>query len=197
MGKWTDTDYRRAFADGHARNAYVGSLIAERGLWVECPPLKFARNYEEIKQFTSEEKDVKTRAGIIEVKGQGRFFTDDVSEFPYDNQIVDTVESWEGKSQKPIAYVMVCMDNKACIVVPCSSHSSWRKKVIHDRKKDQDFEFYVADASVIRPFSDLLDFLEKKEREWNERNGPIAQWLEQGTHNASVGGSIPSRPTRR
>lgn len=26
--------------------------------------------------------------------------------------------------------------------------------------------------------------------------GALAQWLEQGTHNASVGGSIPSRPTR-
>ena len=29
----------------------------------------------------------------------------------------------------------------------------------------------------------------------NDRPGPVAQWSEQGTHNPSVEGSIPSRPT--
>ncbi len=28
------------------------------------------------------------------------------------------------------------------------------------------------------------------------QHGPVAQWLEQGTHNPLVGGSNPSRPTR-
>ena len=31
----------------------------------------------------------------------------------------------------------------------------------------------------------------------NGRPGPVAQWSEQGTHNPSVEGSIPSRPTRK
>ncbi len=29
------------------------------------------------------------------------------------------------------------------------------------------------------------------------QGGPVAQWLEQATHNRSVAGSIPARPTIR
>ena len=196
MTGWTNSDYRSAFAEGHARNEYVASLLVSRGLWAECPPLRFARNGDEIKKFTADEKDVVTRAGTLEVKGQGRYFTWDLSEFRYPTQIVDTVESWEGKAEKPIAYVMVCKENMNCVVVPCSTRDKWRVETRYDNYKKKNYSFYVVDSSVLRPFSDLVAFVADKETKWNEKNkGPIAQWLEQGTHNASVGGSIPSRPT--
>lgn len=195
--RWSDDQYKKAFAEGHERNKYVAGLVSGAGLWVDCPPLRFADTKYEVSEFTKTEKDVRTRAGVLEVKGQGRLFTADVSEFPYETQIVDTVESWEGKTEKPIAYVMVCMKNMECIVVPSSTRPKWRTKRFRDHKKGEDFDFFLADKSCIRSFPDLLYFLARREREWNEKYGPIAQWLEQGTHNASVGGSIPSRPTMK
>ena len=196
MTAFGDFDYRGAFREGHERNEYVASLISARGLWAYCPPLEFAKSADEIKRFTIYEKDVITRAGTLEIKGQGRYFTWDLSEFQYPTQIVDTVESWEGKADKPIAYVMVCKENLNCVVVPCSSRGSWRIETRYDNLKKKHYAFYVVDSRELRPFSDLLDFIEKKEIAWAEKNnGPLAQRLEQGTHNASVGGSTPSRPT--
>ncbi len=34
-----------------------------------------------------------------------------------------------------------------------------------------------------------------RERSAYAQGGPVAQWLEQATHNRSVAGSIPARPT--
>jgi hypothetical protein len=158
-------NYEAAFREGHERNQYVASLITARGIWVECPPLKFASNEAEIVEFTRHEKDLITNAGVIEVKGQGRFFTSDVSAFPYSDQIVDTVESWDGKIKKPIAYVMVCIENGHCVVIPGKTHSDWSVRTIHDKKKDRLIDFYLAKASHLVPFEKLLDFLEKKDRE--------------------------------
>ncbi len=36
-----------------------------------------------------------------------------------------------------------------------------------------------------------------RERSAYAQGGPVAQWLEQATHNRSVAGSIPARPTIR
>jgi hypothetical protein len=166
MNSWNDSDYRRAFAEGHERNKYVAGLIAAKGIWVDCPPLQFARTKQEIIQFTQHETDVRTRAGTIEVKGQGRLFTWDVSRFPYETQIIDTVESWEGKREKPIAYVMVCKKNMNCVVIPTKTRSEWKKKKIFDRLKKKTFEFYVADADVIVSFAALISHLRVKDKDW-------------------------------
>ena len=117
MPQWNDDDYRKAFADGHERNQYVAKVIESWGVWVDCPPLSFARTREDIRLYTEQEKDVITRAGVIEVKGQRRLFTGDVAAFPYETQIVDTVESWEGKTEKPIAYVMVSLETIAVFML--------------------------------------------------------------------------------
>jgi len=133
---------------------------------VECPPLQFAKNKDEINHFTQNETDVRTRAGTLEVKGQGRLFTWDVSRFPFETQIIDTVESWDGKREKPIAYVMVCRKNLNCIVIPTKTQSQWKKKKIFDRLKKKTFEFYVADAKVIVSFDALISHLRVKDKDW-------------------------------
>lgn len=170
MSGWNDEDYRRAFADGHARNRHVAGIIGGWGVWVECPDLSFARSFDEIAEFTRNEKDIITRAGIIEVKGQRRLFTADVSEFPYATQIVDTVESWEGKSEKPIAYVMVCMQNLECVVISTKSQPRWRVERRFDRFKQRQFEFYVADRSCILSMDVLKNHLVKVDSSWKEQN---------------------------
>ena len=157
--KWTDDDYRNAFAEGHTRNQYVADLIASWGVWVDCPPLTFAERREDIRLYTNGEKDVITRAGVIEVKGQRRLFTSDVNKFPYETQIVDTVESWDGKTVKPIAYVMVCMQNLECVAIPTKSEPHWTVTKRFDRYKQQEFEFYVVHRRFIRSMDDLRQHL--------------------------------------
>lgn len=168
---WSDVDYRRAFADGHSRNEYVAGLIRGRGLWADCPPLRFARTKNEISDFTHGEKDVVTRAGTVEVKGQGKHFTDDPLSFPYATMIVDTVGSWDGKTEKPIAYVLVCMANSKCLVIPGSTRPQWEPRRLFDHKKEIYDDFYVAPKSCLRSMDDFLAFLERREREWDAFTG--------------------------
>lgn len=168
---WTDGDYRKAFADGHSRNRYVADLIGRKGLWVDCPPLRYARTKSEIKDFTHGEKDVLTRAGTIEVKGQGKYFTGDPSSFPFATMIVDTVGSWDGKTEKPIAYVFVCIENNECLVIPGSTRPQWQVKQLFDHKKKITDHFYVAPKSCLRTMDELVAFLSRKENEWNSLAG--------------------------
>jgi len=166
MNSWNDTDYRKAFAEGHKRNQYVAGLIAAKGIWVECPPLQFAKNKDEINHFTQNETDVRTRAGTLEVKGQSRLFTWDVGSFPYETQIIDTVESWVGKREKPIAYVMVCNTNMNCVVISTKTQPEWQKRKLFDRLKRRTFEFYVAESGVIVSFASLLTYLNARDKGW-------------------------------
>jgi len=168
---WSDQDYKKAFADGHSRNEYVAELLRRRGLWVDCPPLRYARTKSEISEFTHGEKDVVTRAGTLEVKGQGKYFTSDPSSFPFATMIVDTVGSWDGKTEKPVAYVFVCIENNECLVIPGSSRSQWQVKELFDHKKKITDNFYVAPKSCLRTMDQLVAFLQRREMEWDSVAG--------------------------
>lgn len=168
---WTDGDYRRAFADGHSRNEYVALMLREHGIWAECPPLRYASNKSEIASFTTGEKDVITRAGTVEVKGQGKYFTNEVESFPFSTMIVDTASGWDAKREKPIAYVFVSIETMHCLAIPGHTRGEWQKKTLFDNKKKIYDDFYVAPKSCLRTMGQLFDFLRKKEMEWKNLAG--------------------------
>lgn len=168
---WSDGDYRRAFADGHSRNEYVARMIREQGIWAECPPLRYASSKSEIVNFTVGEKDVITKAGTVEVKGQGKYFTDEVESFPFSTMIVDTVSGWNAKSEKPIAYVFVSIETKHCLAIPGYTRNQWQEKTLFDNKKEIYDDFFVAPKSCLRTMDQLFDFLRKKEIEWKTLAG--------------------------
>lgn len=146
---WSNEDYRRAFREGHARNLHVAGLLLSWGVWVKCPTLRFATDHSEIAKFTTSEQDLITSAGVIEVKGQGRSFSGVPADFPYESQIVDTVESWDGKEVQPIAYVFLSDATKECLVLPTKSRPRWRVETKFDRLKRRNIDFYVAKAEEL------------------------------------------------
>lgn len=160
---WTDRDYREAFTLGHETNLLVARELVTWGVWVRCPSLKFASNSSEIAEFSRNEKDIETRAGVIEVKGQSRRFTGDPSAFPYPNQIVDTVESWESKVPKPIAYVFVSYETKQCLVLSTKSSPRWRVETKFDRLKKRTIDFLVVDKEHLLSMERLRTHLESHE----------------------------------
>jgi hypothetical protein len=88
-----------------------------------------------------------------------------VDKFPYETQIVDTVESWDGKTVKPIAYVMVCMQNLECVAIPTKSEPHWTVAKRFDRYKQQEFEFYVVHRRFIRSMDDLRQHLLRHDKD--------------------------------
>lgn len=160
---WTDRDYKKAFALGHETNVFVAQEVVTWGVWVRCSPLEFASNSAEIAEFSRNEKDVETRAGVLEVKGQSREFTGDPSAFPFPDLIVDTVESWESKVPKPIAYVFVSNKTKQCLVLPTKTSAHWRVERKFDRFKKRSIDFYVVDKQHLVSMERLRKHLEALE----------------------------------
>tara|TARA_B100000809_G_scaffold101293_1_gene99849 strand:- start:70 stop:468 length:399 start_codon:yes stop_codon:yes gene_type:complete len=66
------------------------------------------------------------------------------------------------------------------------------KIYLMDQATETDFMF-LSEWKLAKVFKNTLTQLEKKQN--SESFGPIAQRLEQTTHNRLVGGSNPSRPT--
>lgn len=165
---WSDEDYRRAFRDGHARNLHVAGVLLSWGVWVKCPVLRFASDHREIAEFTRSEQDLVTKAGVIEVKGQGRSFTGEPADFAYDSQIVDTVESWEGKRVRPVAYVFLSEPTKQCLVLPTRSRPHWRIETKFDRLKRRSIDFYVVPGNELRSMDDLRTFLIERDASADE-----------------------------
>jgi len=157
---WTDRDYRRAFTTGHQTNLFVAKEIVTWGIWVKCPSLEFAADASDIARFSKNEKDVETRAGVIEVKGQSREFTGDPESFPYPSQIVDTVESWVSKEVKPFAYVFVSKKTEQCLVLPTKTSATWRIETKFDRFKGRSIDFYVVDKRHLVSMDGLRRHLE-------------------------------------
>ena len=157
---WSDRDYRQAFTTGHQTNLFVAKEIVTWGIWVRCPSLEFANNSSDIARFSKNEKDVETRAGVIEVKGQSREFTGDPDSFPYPDQIVDTVESWVSKKTKPIAYVFVSKKTEQCLVLSTKTSTTWRVETKFDRLKRRSIDFYVVDKRHLVAMEGLRKHLE-------------------------------------
>ena len=157
---WTDRDYRKAFTSGHETNLLVAKEIVTWGIWVKCPSLEFASDSADISRFSKGEKDVETRAGVIEVKGQSREFTGDPDAFPFPSQIVDTVESWVSKETKPFVYVFVSQRTGECLVLPTKSSSAWRVETKFDRLKKRYIDFYVVDKRHLVAMEGLRKHLE-------------------------------------
>ena len=160
---WTDGDYRKAFTTGHQTNLFVAKEIVTWGIWVKCPSLEFASDTADIARFSKNEKDVETRAGVIEVKGQSREFTGDPDSFPYPSQIVDTVESWVSKEVKPFAYVFVSKKTDQCLVLPTKTSPTWRVETKFDRLKRRSIDFFVVDKRYLVSMDGLRRHLEMHE----------------------------------
>ena len=136
-----DERYFAAFRVGHKINEYVASVLRERQVWAHCPPLRIRKSLDEIDYYTKKGKDVITRAGSLECKGRTVSFGWEPSSFPFPDQFVDTVESFDSKEEMPVAYVMVSQKTKGIVVLPVSTREQWTKKFVYDKTKKREYEF--------------------------------------------------------
>lgn len=156
-------DYIKAFTDGHAVNCQVAEYLRSRGIHCYAPELQIAINSAERRHLTLTEKDIVLEGltHILEVKSSSREFTEDPTEFPYDDTIVDTVSSFEDKLHKPCAYILVSKVTGAMIAIGVSSRPRWKKRTFFDHKQQLTDDFYLVNKQDIRHIDDLVEYLLK------------------------------------
>jgi hypothetical protein len=154
-------DYVQAFTEGHSYNQLVAQYLNENGIKCCVPELQIAKNSAEIRQLTLTEKDIilEFSNGVLEVKSSRRSFGWDTENFPYSNMIVDTVDSYESKQQKPTAYILYSRPTGAMIAIGPSSKPRWQKRTFFDKYQKITDDFYVVDKTDIRPIGELIDYL--------------------------------------
>lgn len=154
-------DYVQAFTEGHSYNKLVAKYLQKNGIKCHVPDLQIAKTYEERNQLTLTEKDVvlDVTGGVLEVKSVRRSFPWELENFNYKDIIVDTVDSYESKVQKPLAYVLYSRPTGAMIAIGPSSKPRWRKATFYDKYQKITDDFYLVDKADIRPMSELIDYL--------------------------------------
>lgn len=154
-------DYIKAFKAGHEYNKKVANYLNEFGIKCHAPDLKIARNSEEIREMTLTEKDIVLDLVdcVLEVKTSSRSFGWDPSKFPYNDTIVDTVNSYESKIVKPAAYILCSQQTGAMVAIPPSTKDRWRVARFYDKKQELYDDFYLIKKEDIASMTSLIDYL--------------------------------------
>jgi hypothetical protein len=155
-------NYEESFKLGHEYAKYVDEKLEDYGVAAELQPLEFATTKQERRRFTVHEKDVVTKAGVLEVKSSSRAFGDDPFSYPHESLIVDTAYGFANKARRPVAYCMVSQRTMGIVVVPTSSVALWWRDVLYDKHRQIHDEFLIAPKKVLRAFVDLVEWIAAK-----------------------------------
>jgi hypothetical protein len=153
-------DYVAAMTEGHTYNEYVAGILQSFDIDCHVPELEIAKNEEDIRRMTVNEKDIILSDGrCLEVKSRNLYFDDDPTSFPYNELLVDTVSGYEAKAIKPLAYVFVSQKSKRMFALPAYTRDSWKITKKYDNKRKHEDKFYLATTDLCRPFAALVNHL--------------------------------------
>ena len=154
-------DYRGAMALGHSYNQKVASVLNQLGVSCYTPELTYATSFDEIDTLTETEKDIIFTEinGHLEVKTTSRPLEEDPMSFQFPYFMVDTVNSYNKKAQKPLAYVVVSQVTQNMAVIPVSTQPKWNTEYKFDYSRKIHDDFWVCPKELVRTFPELVDYL--------------------------------------
>lgn len=124
---WTNKKFRAELMKGYLWQLYVAQIFRENGYEVSVPPLTHGN----AKDFKDEE-DILVAGQVVECKSRNLEFSC-AEDFPYDTVLVDTVESWESKTRKPIMYVCISQLTGAIIALDVAKNrKNWTETTLWD-----------------------------------------------------------------
>ena len=101
---------------------------------------------------------------VVEVKSRRRRFTGP-HDFPFPTVIVDTCESWEAKTRKPVAYVFVSQFTQGLMWCAADTRPLWTRAEQYDTVRRMLCENFVVPVSACQPMATLLErFRRRRER---------------------------------
>jgi hypothetical protein len=128
------------------------------------PELQIAKNSGERRHMTLTEKDIVLDLipHVLEVKNVSIEFGWDPKDFPFPTTIVDTVNSYEDKQQKPLAYILRSKKTGAMLAVGPSSKDRWGQKSLYDKKQELTDNFYIVNKRDLRSMDELVAYITSK-----------------------------------
>lgn len=153
---WSKNDslFIKELTEGHAWQSLPLVFFKLNNLDVKMPDLSIRKDGIEKAAPYFDTKDLIVNSKRIEIKSRKEKFTAPDT-FPYKTAIVDTVKKFEGRKEKPFAYVMVSRFTGSMLWVDCSSWKSWEVIEKFDRTRKYPDKFYTINREDMKSM-DLL-----------------------------------------
>jgi hypothetical protein len=159
MTNWSENDdlFFSQLKEGFEWQKLPKLFFELHGLKVEMPELTIRHSIKDAGAYLSS-KDLIVNGQTIETKSRNEAFTYPLS-FPYKTLFVDTVSGFDGKKQKPLAYVFISRPTGSLICLMTSTISSWTIEEKFDRMRKITDKFYLADKKLCTTLDELVEAL--------------------------------------
>jgi hypothetical protein len=164
-------NYEKSYYLGGKWAKVIADRLNSLGVLCYANEVQIAKTQEEREYMTKFEKDIefKNMPGCLESKSQSQNFTSDPKEFSRPSIFVDTLSGWYAKETKPLATVLISQVSKEILVVPTSTEPYWYSYTGYDRYRKIEETWLCCPKEHIRPFSDLVDWLLKRQERISPR----------------------------
>lgn len=158
---WKENDelFFSELKTGHAWQSLPALFFRLNKLHVEIPQLSIRENIEQADQWI-QTVDLIVEGVHLEVKSRNESFTSPAT-FPYDTILVDTCKSYDTKTKKPMAYIMISRPTGAMLALPSVKPDKWTTCLKYDRVRKIRDKFYLAPRELLRPMDVLIKAIQK------------------------------------
>ena len=160
---YTHKDFVNQLKKGYDYQLKVKEILEQNGLKVFIDDLKIRPIGADRIDYT-DKGDLFTYKGkdkiSLEVKSSSRHYTS-MSDYPYNDVIVDMVENWDNKKHKSSAIINISQKTLSTFVIPVTSKKYWFKKTIKDNVKGYVKDFYFVNKKHIKTLYDLIEWIKK------------------------------------
>lgn len=153
-----DTLFKKELEIGHAWQDLPATFFRLHGFSAEVTELKFRESISEASKWLDSADLIINNFFILEVKSRNETFTSPQS-FPYQTALVDTVAGYDGKSEKPLAYIMISRPTGAMLCLRSGSSQKWTKQKKFDNVRKIECEFYLCDKKMLQPLDVLVNYI--------------------------------------
>lgn len=161
MTSWSENDdlFFSQLKEGFEWQKLPKLFFELHGLPVEMPDLTIRDSIQNAGDYMSS-KDLIVNGYPLETKSRNESFTYPLS-FPYKTILVDTVSGFDGKKNKPLAYVFISRPTGSMICLMSDTIGQWQKEKKFDRVRRIYDEFYVTDKKLCIGLDELMEVLQR------------------------------------
>lgn len=165
--QWSKNDklFRSELLASEKLRVLVAEKLTDAGFSVEMPPMEWRESIKDAHKF-KDQQDLIVEGYVIEVKSRRLNFTCP-EDYPYSTAFVETVRSWDQKSVKPAAVILVSTITKDCVVIGRQSEKHWSAEQRFDHIRKIKENFYMVHKDLIISWDNFIDKLKKAKYESN------------------------------
>jgi hypothetical protein len=160
--RWIDNKelFVKELSEGFKWQTLPLTFLQLHNIEVDMPELKIRGEKKEIPEYF-DSKDIIANNKRIEIKSRKERFTGPET-FPYDTIIVDTVKKFDGREDKPMAYIMISRPTGCMMWIDTSKKDEWTIERKFDRTRKYWDNFYVISKSKLLSMDSLIEVLNVK-----------------------------------